>query len=120
MTTYVVSSVFCSHMEVTRVLLHLDAQVLTSFEGELQGQDDLLAVVSGSGYDMFEWSAGEDIGSTFHPQVCVCSVSSYVCMHVARNTNARAFPYDTCVIVGASCVLATLKEGPLGRQASGI
>lgn len=45
-------------------------QVLTSFEGELQGQDDLMALVSGGGYDMFDWSAGADIGSTFHPQVC--------------------------------------------------
>ena len=48
---------------------HFDVQVLTSFEGELEGQDDLLALVSGSGYDMFDWSAGANIGSTFHPQV---------------------------------------------------
>ncbi len=46
-----------------------DVQILTSFEGELQGQDDLLALISGSGFDMFDWSAGADIGSTFHPQV---------------------------------------------------
>lgn len=53
----------------TRGPFHLGAQVLTSFEGELQGQDDLMALVSGGGYDMFDWSAGADIGSTFHPQV---------------------------------------------------
>eukprot|EP00903_Cladosiphon_okamuranus_P013614 g12679.t1 len=53
---------------LTRDLLDTSA-VLTSFEGELQGQDDLLTLVSGSGYDMFDWSAGADIGSTFQPQV---------------------------------------------------
>ncbi|CAM9431453.1 unnamed protein product [Ectocarpus sp. 4 AP-2014] len=53
---------------LTRDLLDTSA-VLTSFEGELESQDDLMALISGSGYDFFDWSAGADIRSTFHPQV---------------------------------------------------
>lgn len=54
----------------TYLLCNVVVQVLTSFEGELESQDDLMALISGSGYDFFDWSAGADIRSTFHPQVC--------------------------------------------------
>lgn len=41
-------------------------QVLMSFEGELEGQDDLLALIEGKGFD---WSPGKEMRSTYHPQV---------------------------------------------------
>lgn len=43
--------------------------MLASFEGELEGQDDLLALVQAGGHSPFQWSAGERVSSTYHPQV---------------------------------------------------
>ena len=45
------------------------SQVLASFEGGLEGQDDLMALMTGSGLDLFDWAGGREIGSTYHRQV---------------------------------------------------
>ncbi|CAM9732362.1 unnamed protein product, partial [Discosporangium mesarthrocarpum] len=42
--------------------------VLMSFEGKLEGSEDLLALFH-QGHNLFDWSAGSSIGYTYHPQV---------------------------------------------------
>lgn len=41
--------------------------VLTSFEGELEGDADMISLMNDN--SLFGWSPGEEVSSTFHPPV---------------------------------------------------
>lgn len=41
--------------------------VLMSFEGELEGEEHLISLITQSG--QFQWDAGQQLGSTYFPQV---------------------------------------------------
>ena len=47
----------------------ISPQIMASFEGELEGQDDLMSLITSNGYHRFDWSAGTEISSTYHSQV---------------------------------------------------
>lgn len=67
--------------------------VLTSFEGELEGEEHLISLITQSG--QFQWGTGDQLGSTYFPQVghrphschrlsiIMCGLKLTVCLVVA-------------------------------------